>query len=105
MVRGVSRVADQPISGSTGDGSVSRYRPSQPVVCGDVVFADDQTSSPKKCERLRVRIAGAVEDRGAALIEDRLDARHPRMQAAPACRPCRSAARCAAGTAIVGRRA
>src|SRR5439155_3388014 len=49
---GVSLVVDQPISGSTGDGIVSRYRPSQPGPCDNCGFAVDQMSVPWKCDRL-----------------------------------------------------
>ena len=51
-VRGISRLVDQAVSGSTGDGSVSRYRPSQPVPCGDRGSPVDQMSVPSKCDRL-----------------------------------------------------
>jgi hypothetical protein len=51
-VRGISRTVDHAVSGSTGDGSRSRYRPSQPVPCGDAGSPVDQMSVPSKCERL-----------------------------------------------------
>src|ERR687898_761759 len=51
-VRGVSRTVDHADSGSTGEGSVSRYRPSQPVPCGVRGSPVDQISVPSKCDRL-----------------------------------------------------
>ena len=50
--RGRSRVVFQPVSASTGDGSESRYRPTQPSVAGFAGFADDHTSVPRKCDRV-----------------------------------------------------
>ena len=41
-----------PISGSAGDGKVSRYRPSQPSACALDGSAVDQISVPRKCERV-----------------------------------------------------
>src|SRR4029077_1245768 len=45
-------VAFHPTSGSTGDGSASRYRPSHPNSMELAGFAVDQISVPRKCERL-----------------------------------------------------
>ena len=51
-VRGTSRCVDQPASGSTGGGSASRYRPSQPAPVAFAGLAVDQMSVPRKCDRL-----------------------------------------------------
>src|ERR1700722_17277819 len=49
---GVSAVVFHPTSGSTGEGSESRYRPTQPRACVLLGSAVDQMSVPSKCERL-----------------------------------------------------
>ena len=52
--RGISRTVTHPASASTGDGSVSRYRPSQPVPVMLPGFAVFQMSVPVKCDRLEL---------------------------------------------------
>jgi hypothetical protein len=51
---GVSPVALQPTSASTGDGSVSRYLPSQPTPEGEPGSAVPQMSEPSKWDLLEL---------------------------------------------------
>ena len=96
-----------PVSGSTGDGSVSRYRPSQPVPCGERRVAGGPDVGALEMRTARVRIAGALDDRQTAGVEDRSSGRGSRG-CSPSALPARSLPICstfAAGIASVGRRA
>ena len=105
-VRGVSRTVDQAVSGSTGDGSVSRYRPSQPVPCGASGSPVDQMSVPRKCERLE--FGYPVRWMIASRPESKIDFNPASRGFKPRALPPRSVPICrtfAAGIAIESRRA
>ena len=79
--RGVSPVALQPTSASTGDGSVSRYLPSQPTPEGELGSRRPPDVRALEVGPAGVRVARPLDNREPPLVEDVSQAGQPRMKA------------------------